>query len=66
MIFGGMLSIQPENGKFRRGVGKVNIGETVYQLMKDEPDFSFESRGNIVVKGKREMKMYFVSKKEVA
>lgn len=45
-------------------VGEVNISETTYQLIKDEPEFSFESRGKVAVKGKGEMHMYFVRLKE--
>lgn len=44
-------------------VGKVNISQSTYELLKDDPDFVFESRGRIEVKGKGEMEMYFVSKK---
>lgn len=43
-------------------VGKVNISQTTYELLKDDPEFNFESRGKIVVKGKGEMNMYFVTK----
>lgn len=39
--------------------GKVNISETTYQLVKD--DFGCEYRGEITVKGKGKMKMYFVN-----
>lgn len=42
-------------------VGKVNISETTYQLLKDDPQFSFESRGKVAAKGKGEIEMYFVS-----
>ncbi|MFN3847790.1 MAG: adenylate/guanylate cyclase domain-containing protein [Spirosomataceae bacterium] len=45
-------------------VGKVNISETLYQLIKHEPCFKFEYRGNINAKGKGEIAMYFVEKKE--
>lgn len=44
-------------------VGRVNISQTTYALLKDDPDFTFQSRGQIVAKGKGEMEMYFVSKK---
>lgn len=44
-------------------VGKVNISQTSYNLLKDNPDLSFENRGKIEAKGKGEMKMFFVSKK---
>lgn len=42
-------------------VGKVNLSETTYELLKDDPDFAFESRGKVAAKGKGEMEMYFVS-----
>ena len=44
-------------------VGKVNISQTTYKLLQDDPDFSFENRGKIEAKGKGEMEMYFVFKK---
>ena len=40
---------------------KVNISHSTYTLLKDDPDFVFESRGKIEVKGKGEIEMYFVS-----
>lgn len=43
-------------------VGKVNISETLYQLIKDEKCFSFEHRGHIHAKGKGDIEMYFVEK----
>ena len=43
-------------------VGKVNISEASYELLKDDPEFTFESRGKIEAKGKGEINMYFVSK----
>ncbi|MBL7767315.1 MAG: hypothetical protein JNJ58_14540 [Chitinophagaceae bacterium] len=43
-------------------VGKVNISQTTYEILKDKPGFVFESRGQIVAKGKGEIEMYFVSK----
>ncbi|MEZ4911586.1 MAG: adenylate/guanylate cyclase domain-containing protein [Saprospiraceae bacterium] len=42
-------------------VGKVNISEATYELLKNDSDFSFESRGKIEAKGKGEINMYFVS-----
>ncbi|TVQ43111.1 MAG: hypothetical protein EA362_11940 [Saprospirales bacterium] len=42
-------------------VGKVNISDTTYQLIKDEPDLDFEEREEIEVKGKGKLKMWFVS-----
>ncbi len=49
--------------------GKVNISQATYELLKEDkstllstaPQFIFESRGKIDVKGKGEMEMYFVS-----
>lgn len=40
--------------------GKVNISQSLYALINGHPDFSFECRGNIYVKGKGELTMYFV------
>ena len=39
-------------------VGKVNISETTYELVKDQ--FTCEFRGEVEAKGKGKMKMYFV------
>ncbi|MCC5915940.1 MAG: tetratricopeptide repeat protein [Cryomorphaceae bacterium] len=44
-------------------VGKVNISETTFNLLKDDPDFDFESRGKIAAKGKGEVEMWFVTLK---
>lgn len=44
-------------------VGKVNISEATYLLIKDVPSFSFTSRGKIAAKGKGEISMYFASTK---
>jgi len=44
-------------------VDKVNISQSTYEYLKDDSDFTFESRGKIVAKGKGEINMYFVSKK---
>jgi class 3 adenylate cyclase/Tfp pilus assembly protein PilF len=41
-------------------VGYVNISQTTYELIKDDPMFHFQSRGKIVAKGKGEIGMYFV------
>ncbi|WBX76785.1 tetratricopeptide repeat protein [Tenacibaculum ovolyticum] len=43
-------------------VGKVNISESTYLLVKNEKDLFFEYRGKVAVKGKGKLKMYFVSK----
>ncbi|WP_417590046.1 adenylate/guanylate cyclase domain-containing protein [Owenweeksia hongkongensis] len=42
-------------------IGKVNISKTTYELLKDDPQFTFEGRGKIEVKGKGEIEMWFVS-----
>ena len=44
-------------------VGKVNITDDTYQLIKTDATFKFESRGKVEVKGKGEMEMWFVSKR---
>lgn len=40
--------------------GHVNISETTYLRIKDDPAFTFITRGRLQVKGKGEMPMYFV------
>ena len=47
------------------GVGKVNISEATYELLKSDPQLEFESRGKVEAKGKGEIEMYFVSVKIV-
>jgi adenylate cyclase len=39
----------------------VNISQRTYELLKENPDFSFDSRGKVAAKGKGELDMYFVS-----
>ncbi len=41
-------------------VGSVNISQATYELIRDEHEFQFESRGKIEAKGKGEIGMYFV------
>ncbi|QTE23307.1 adenylate/guanylate cyclase domain-containing protein [Polaribacter cellanae] len=43
-------------------VGKVNISQDTYLLVKNEKDLAFEYRGKIATKGKGDLEMYFVSK----
>ena len=43
--------------------GKVNISQTTYEMVKNNLDFAFHERGNILTKGKGEIAMFFVSKK---
>ena len=45
-------------------VGKVNISQTTYELLKDDPAFAFESRGKIETKGKGKLNMYYLQLKE--
>ncbi|MFY0674152.1 MAG: hypothetical protein JXQ87_12165, partial [Bacteroidia bacterium] len=45
-------------------VGKVNISEASYELLKDDETFSFEVREKLEIKGKGLMKTYFVSETE--
>lgn len=42
-------------------IGKVNISETTYNLLKDYEEFEFEYRGAIEAKGKGKINMYFVT-----
>ena len=44
-------------------VGKVNISQATYELVKNNSEFSFTDRGMIEAKGKGEVKMYFVDSK---
>ena len=41
-------------------VGKVNISEATYALVKNEEGLRFIPRGRVLAKGKGEMEMYFV------
>jgi class 3 adenylate cyclase len=43
-------------------VGKANVSQATYELLKDDSDFTFESRGKIEAKGKGKIEMWFVSK----
>ena len=45
-------------------VGKINISQDTYLLVKDEKEFAFEYRGKLYVKGKGELEMYFVSQQQ--
>ena len=44
------------------GVGRVNISEDTFQILKDREDLYFEARGAIEAKGKGKINMYFVEK----
>jgi class 3 adenylate cyclase/tetratricopeptide (TPR) repeat protein len=43
--------------------GRVNISGSTYRLLKNNPKYTFESRGEILVKGDRKLEMYFISEK---
>ena len=43
-------------------VGKVNISQSTYALIKDNPEFVFEERGKIEVRNLGLVDMYFVHK----
>lgn len=45
--------------------GKVNVSETIFNALKDDPQFSFQNRGKLAAKGKGEIEMYYVSKTEI-
>jgi hypothetical protein len=42
-------------------LGKANINEATYELVKENSEFDLTSRGKIEVKGKGEMEIYFVN-----
>jgi len=43
-------------------VGKVNISQNTYEMIKENEQFVFEHRGKIEAKGKGKIDMYFVEK----
>ena len=43
-------------------VGKINISQSTYELLKEDARFSFEARGKIHAKGKGDIDMYFVDR----
>lgn len=47
-------------------VGRVNISQYTYEQIKNDPDFIFEKRGMITVKGKGSFQMYFVDRRKVS
>jgi class 3 adenylate cyclase len=47
-------------------VGKVNISESTYQIVKNNDEYSFESRGKIEAKGKGLLEMFFVERKDMS
>jgi len=47
------------------GVNRINISQSTYELIKNEPEFEFEPRGLVSAKGKGKLMMYYVSTKAV-
>ena len=43
-------------------VGRVNTSRAVYDLVKDDPEFKFQARGEVKTKGKGAVEMWFVEK----
>jgi class 3 adenylate cyclase/putative methionine-R-sulfoxide reductase with GAF domain len=43
-------------------IGKINISQSTYNLLKDDPELTFENRGKIQVKGKGDIAMYFAER----
>lgn len=43
-------------------VGKINISQSTYELLKEDARFSFKARGKIHAKGKGDIDMYFVDR----
>jgi adenylate cyclase len=41
-------------------VGQVNISESTYALLKEDPQFQFSPRGKVEAKGKGELEMFIV------
>ena len=41
-------------------IGKINISQSTYELLKDKSGYEYEHRGKIEAKGKGELDMYFV------
>ncbi len=40
--------------------GSINISQSVYDKLKDNPQYRFENRGKIEAKGKGQIEMYFL------
>ena len=43
--------------------GKVNVSQSTFELLRDNTEFEFETRGKIGIKGKGDVEMYFVEQK---
>lgn len=53
-----IASRMEENGT----IGKINISQATYDLLKENPEFSFISRGKIEAKGKGLLEMFYVER----
>lgn len=47
-------------------LNRINISENTYELVKNEPRFEFDYRGEIEVKGKGLMKMWFIMRSKTS
>lgn len=45
-------------------INRINISENTYLLLKEDPQFTFTERGTLPVKGKGEMKMWYLESYE--
>jgi class 3 adenylate cyclase len=63
--WGDTVSIASRPGSSRE-VGMVNISQSRYEQLKENPELSSISRGKIKTKGKGEIAMYFVNMKQVS
>ena len=43
-------------------VGKVNVAQATFDIIMDDPEFTFQSRGKLQVKGKGEIEMWYVNR----
>ncbi len=47
-------------------IGRLNISQTTFELIKGDLEFTFHSRGKLDVKGKGTVEMYFVGQKSAS
>jgi class 3 adenylate cyclase len=45
--------------------GKVNISQHTYEMIKNDPEFIFQPRGEVQTKGKGKVRMWFVERKQL-
>jgi len=46
-------------------VGKVNVSQHTYELVMENPEFTFQSRGKVEAKGLGPIEMYFVNRRNL-